>query len=194
MRKEEAEVLPRLPDWESRERWRMSRYLGILRSHPLAAARQQFNWRVLIPDVPTLFEICGVTEAGRGTMGVLAKDGAKAAIRHYFKGREAWIAVGIMLSAVALTAYVLALAAFVMDLAAKRWGGVLLFLGFVLFYLLLPGAIGAPRYQLPALPALVLLAGTGWTSLACLQKTKCKTNFTNEYEKTHRGGNRQWKD
>ena len=41
----------------------------------------------------------------------------------------------------------------------SRWRELVIFLAFCEYYLFLPGAITAPRYQLPALPLLCTLAG-----------------------------------
>ncbi|MBR1952299.1 MAG: hypothetical protein IKA32_06965, partial [Lentisphaeria bacterium] len=55
---------------------------------------------------------------------------------------------------------------------------ILIFLAFVEYYLFLPGAITAPRYQIPALPFAVTLAATGlfylWEIISRILKKQSK--------------------
>lgn len=152
----------RYPDFASREKFRIREYRKLVLAHPVIALKQHLgNFAVLLPDLPGALELLGVTAPDRGTMGVLAKDGVFAAVRHYFAGRYYLIALFLPFLLVHLE--------MLFGVAMALWGSArnfreryrdwLLFIGFGLYYLWLPGAIVAPRYQLPALPVMLLLAG-----------------------------------
>lgn len=152
----------KFPDERSREAWRIAGFRRMIAAHPVTYTLQHFDLRVLIPDAPTFLEDFGVTSSDRGTMGVLQKQGIAAAIRHYFG--ENWLTFILMLIPLLLPTALLYLACacrLVQDLFRfrRRRDELLLFLAFAEYYLFLPGAITAPRYQLPALPCLCLLAG-----------------------------------
>ncbi len=157
----------RYPDEKSREAYRLREYRKLIFSHPGIWLRQQcFNWPILLPDAPAACEVLGVTVSDRGTMGVLARDGLAAAVRHYFAGHEWMLAVLLPLLAVSGALYLGALGALLGAVLSLRrfWYVLLGFMAFVEYYLWLPGAITAPRYQLPALPLLAVLAAAFWTS------------------------------
>jgi hypothetical protein len=50
-------------------------------------------------------------------------------------------------------------------LLARQWFLGFFFLAFVVYYLLLPGPIVMPRYQLPALPLMTVMAAIFWLDL-----------------------------
>ena len=150
----------RYPDEASKEAWRLRRYREMVAGHPMTWLRQSFSWRILIPDAPTFWELCGVTTPGRGTMGVMAKHGFFSGVRHYFGGNWWALLLTLLLMIPVLVLYVCALGRIVWDFCRlhERWYELVVFLAFAEYYLLLPGAITAPRYQLPALPVLCVLA------------------------------------
>ena len=45
----------------------------------------------MLPDVPTVSENMGFSTSGKGTLGVLRKDGIIAAVRYYFADGGAWL-------------------------------------------------------------------------------------------------------
>ncbi|MCQ2378445.1 MAG: glycosyltransferase family 39 protein [Victivallaceae bacterium] len=155
----------KFPDAASREKFRMACYGKMIARHPFVALKQQFfNAPVLLPDAPTALELLGVTRPGRGTMDVLARDGLFAAVRHYFHGRT--VMALLPLAPFVLTAFAVLFyaAKHLVRLFLRRTGSrrdILLFGGFALYYLWLPGAITAPRYQIPALPILLCFAAAG---------------------------------
>ena len=150
----------RYPDEASREAWRLRRYREMVFSHPLVWLRQSASWKMLIPDAPTFWELCGMTSSGRGTMGVVAKYGFFAGVRHYFGGswKMPLLTVLLLLPTVALYAFALWMVICDICRIRERWYALLVFLAFAEYYLLLPGAITAPRYQIPALPVLCVMA------------------------------------
>jgi len=150
----------RYPDEASREAWRLRRYREMVFAHPLVWLRQSASWRMLIPDAPTFWELCGKTAAGRGTMGIVAKYGFFAGVRHYFGGSWSLPLLTALLLLPTVALYAFALWMVICDICRirERWYALVVFLAFAEYYLLLPGAITAPRYQIPALPMLCVMA------------------------------------
>ena len=150
----------RYPDEASREAWRLRRYREMIAAHPFLWLRQSATWRIFIPDAPTFLELLGVTTSGRGTMGVMAKYGFFAGVRHYFGGKWWALALTLVLMIPVLVLYACVLGRIVCDICRIResWYELVALLAFAEYYLLLPGAITAPRYQIPALPVLCVLA------------------------------------
>lgn len=148
------------PDWKSRTDYRMKKFRELIAAHPFLWISQHFRPHILLPDAPTLLEILGVTGAGRGTMDVMQREGVTAAVRHYFDGKL-WVLLPLLpLLLFTLLLYVLAawrLGGWVAGIGTN-WYCILLFLAFAEYYFFLPGPITAPRYQLPALPILALMA------------------------------------
>ena len=150
----------RYPDEASREAWRLRRYREMIAAHPWLWLRQSASWRIFIPDVPTCLELLGLTTPGRGTMGVMAKHGFFAGVRNYFGGNRTALLLTLWLTIPVLVLYACALGRIFCDICRirERWYELVVFLAFAEYYLLLPGAITAPRYQIPALPVLCVLA------------------------------------
>lgn len=148
------------PDIKSRSDYRLKRFRELIFAHPFTWLPQHFRPHILFPDAPTFFEILGVTSAGRGTMDVMQKEGVAAAVNHYFGGKL-WVLLPVVpLLAVTLVMYLLAawkLAGWIVHIR-RDWYWVLVFLAFVEYYFFLPGPIVAPRYQLPALPLIAVMA------------------------------------
>ncbi len=156
----------RYPDAASREKFRIQEYRKLVLAHPVVALKQQLlNFPILLPDLPGALELLGVTASDRGTMGVMAKEGVLAAIRHYLGGRYYLVALSLPFLLVHLDVFLgVALALWgIFRAFSTQYRELLLFAGFGLYYLWLPGAIVAPRYQLPALPVMLLLAGVAWS-------------------------------
>ena len=151
----------KFPDERAKENWRKSEFRKMVFAHPVTYFCQHFDPLIFMPDAPTLLECFGVTSSDRGTMGVLKKDGIFAAIRHYFG--ENCLAILLLLTPLLIPTMILYLG-FACQLVkdAVKWKSsyfeLLIFLAFAEYYLFLPGAITAPRYQLPALPCLCTLA------------------------------------
>ena len=153
----------RFPTEKSQVDHRKKEYTRLIMQHPFVWLKQQFQWKILLPDVPTGFEIMGVTSAGRGTMGVLAKHGLWAAVNHYFDGKIYLPLLFLPFLIPTLLTYFGCLFMLVIDVKhiKTKFYELILFLAFVEYYLFLPGAITAPRYQIPALPLAVTLAALG---------------------------------
>ena len=96
-------------------------------------------------------------------MGIMAKQGVWAAVNHYFDGK---IYLPLLFLPLLLPALLTCMGCAVQlfhDIKNIRhkFFEVLIFLAFAEYYLFLPGAITAPRYQIPALPFAVTIAAMG---------------------------------
>ena len=152
----------RYPDERSREAYRIKNYRKLILDNPLVWLKQQFNWATLIPDAPTFLELAGVTSPNRGTMGVLAKEGVFAAVKHYFGGKFYLIFILLpllLVSFVTAAGTVLHIVCSFRKLDRTLVTTLLLFSLLIWYYLFLPGAISAPRYHIPVLPCACAFAG-----------------------------------
>ncbi len=134
------------------------RCLGsIIMKHPGTYFLLFFNPSKLVPDVPTFLENLKLTTGGRGTWDVIVKDGLFAGIHHYFDGRLHLPFLLTPLILLLLATYIGAFIELVFAVSEKKWMIPLLFLLFSVYYLMVVGPGGYPRFQLPALPFLCLL-------------------------------------
>lgn len=160
------------PDQKSRTDYRIKKFRELIFAHPFLWITQHFRPHILLPDAPMFLEILGVTSAGRGTLDVMQKDGVIAAVRHYFDGKL-WVLLPLLpLLLVTFALYALAawrLGSWVWGFW-NHWYCVLLFFAFAEYYFFLPGPITAPRYQLPALPILALMAAQQMVLLPDLRR------------------------
>jgi 4-amino-4-deoxy-L-arabinose transferase-like glycosyltransferase len=153
----------RYPDAASRTEYRLNKFKELIRQHPFIWLRQHFRIHVLLPDAPALCENMGMTSSGRGTLDVMQKQGILAAVNHYFDGK--WyiplLLLPLLLPACLLIPGVLAeLRALFRDVKTN-YPLLLALLACAEYYFFLPGPITVPRYQIPALPILCILGGTG---------------------------------
>lgn len=165
------------PDEKSREAYRVANYRKLVLSHPFIWLKQQINFSTLLPDAPTFLELAGVTTPNRGTMGVLAKDGLFAAVRHYFGGK--YYLIFILLPLLCVSGFTAAgtimyIADRCCHLDRDMVITVLLFCLLIWYYLFLPGAISAPRYHLPVLPCACTFAGCTWMKIREIIIKRCK--------------------
>jgi 4-amino-4-deoxy-L-arabinose transferase-like glycosyltransferase len=118
----------------------------------------------LLPSVTELLELVGVTEGGKGTLAVLQRHGLVAAVRHYFGGRlwPLWIAAPCIIALGAT--YAGALAGAVALARQRAWHTLVFLLLPTLYFLLMPGAAAHPRFRVPVMPFVCLLAGAGVNS------------------------------
>ena len=106
----------------------------------------------------------------------MQKEGLFAAVNHYFGGKL-WVLLPVVpLLGITLATYLLAawkLIDWVVHLR-RNWYWIFLFLAFVEYYFFLPGPIVAPRYQIPALPFLAIMAAMQLPALGRLLKRLLK--------------------
>ena len=152
---QEFQNLTLYPDEKSREAYRIKKYRTLVMSHSFIWLKQQLNFSTLLPDAPTFLELAGATTPNRGTMGVLARDGVFAAVKHYFNGKYMLVFLLLPLLAVSGVTAVGTVGHIVRMLSLRNRDALVTLVLFALliwYYLFLPGAISAPRYHLPVLP------------------------------------------
>ena len=163
------------PDEKSREAYRIKRYRELVMKHPFIWLKQQLNFATLLPDAPTFLELAGATTPNRGTMGVLAKDGIFAAVKHYFNGKYGLIFLLLPLlavSAVTLLGTVWHIVKMLYLRNRESLVTLVLFALLIWYYLFLPGAISAPRYHLPILPCACCFASAAIVEAASFIRRK----------------------
>ncbi len=140
--------------------------LQIIRTHPFRFLyiHLKSDLNGLLPDITGPTEILGVTIGGKGTLSVLNQKGVVAAIRNYFGG-QTWL-LWLLLPLVMLLAlvYLFSLVGAIALVRQHKWFILAMFVSPVLYFLLLPGAASLPRFRVPVMPYICLLAGAGITS------------------------------
>lgn len=147
-------------DEGARAKFRTDFLLRKIAEHPARFASMHFQGYTLLPDIPTYLENLGMTQTGRGTFDVLNRRGLLAAVRHYFGGASHLLIASIPLILAAAFTYLAAAFELVRAVIIRRkWMVLLEFLLLAEYYLVLPGPVTMPRYQLPALLFFCVLAG-----------------------------------
>ncbi len=153
------------PDENARAAYKTEKGLEIIRRHPLVFARLSARPYVLFPALDAFYEHIGVSAGGKGTLDILTREGPWAAVRHYFDGRT-WLLIPVFPWILLLgVTYLACIAGLFICFREKAWGALLSFVFFALYYIALLGPLTLSRYRLPAMPAIVLMAGLGMASL-----------------------------
>ena len=128
--------------------------------HPVRYFLLHIRPYVLLPDLSSFLENLGLTTTERGTFDVLNRQGVLAAARHYFRGQERLLFLCAPLLLAVLITYVAAFLGLAQEILLKKnWMLLLLALLLAEYYLFLPGPVCMPRYQLPAVLFLCVIAG-----------------------------------
>ncbi len=152
------------PDIASQQAYRIRNFRALILQYPVTYFSMHFSPYVLLPDAPTFLELLGITQSDRGTLNVLKTQGIFAAVNHYFDGKWSVILLLIPLLLISLITYAGAICQLIRWLIGKNVFLFFFFLAFVEYFLFLPGPITVPRYQLPTLPLLAVMAAItlGW--------------------------------
>ncbi|MDP8219681.1 MAG: glycosyltransferase family 39 protein [Candidatus Theseobacter exili] len=146
------------PDENSKYKYKMEKFKTLVFQNPFRYLLLHFHPVMLFPDLPTFFEILGFTQTGQGTLDTLHRKGLKAAILHYFDGKL-WL---IFLASPALLlvcfVYLFCFITLIKWIILKKLFFIWLFLLFIVYFLFLPGPVVMPRYHLPALPLICIMA------------------------------------
>ena len=140
-------------------RWKMARFRKMIREYPKEFLIAHLpNPGNLLPDLPGLLENNRVTVSGGGTLAILRRKGLWAAADHYLSGRWGWLLAALPLLAVTGMIYLGAVWRLAVWCRARRWRLLLVFGVLVFYYIWAPGPVISPRYALPALPFLIVMA------------------------------------
>ena len=134
---------------------------SILKKHPVAYLKGFFHPVNYVPDVPSFLENLGLSRSGGGTWDVIVNHGIIAGTKHYFGGKYWLLFMVLPLCLVLAAGYFLAIFGFFSMLQKKKWILPLLFLPFGFYYMVVTGPVAYPRFSLPILPYLSLLAAIG---------------------------------
>lgn len=132
--------------------------IKIISEHPVTYALLCFRPWILLPDVPSFCEVLGFIQTGRGTFTVLNEKGLLAATLYYFNDKLHLLLFCLPLLIVVIITYLLFFAQLLKWMLAKNWIMFFVFLACIEFYLFAPGPITMPRYQLPALITMCVMA------------------------------------
>lgn len=146
------------PDTASRQQYRIRKFRDLVLAHPFQYFAMHFSPYVLLPDAPAFLELLGIAKSDRGTLEVLKTRGVFAAADHYLGGNWTVILLLIPLLMLSLVTYLGALWQLIRWIVRKKVFLFFFFLAFVEYFLFLPGPITVPRYQLPALPLMSVMA------------------------------------
>ena len=146
---------------KSRMTYRMNHAKKYIYDHPLLFVRLHLQPMILAPDVPSFFEILGLTKTGRGTLDVLHREGIFAAVKNYFGENTGLLITIIPLLLIVILSYIGCAVQLLRWIYDKNSYMIWMFLAFVVYYLVTPGPLVMPRYQLPALPMICFMAGLG---------------------------------
>jgi 4-amino-4-deoxy-L-arabinose transferase-like glycosyltransferase len=115
----------------------------------------------LLPNITEFLELMGVTQGGKDTLSVLNQYGLWAAVRHYFRG-QMWLP-WLLLPLVGLLGliYLCMLVGSATVARRRAWSSLALLFLPIAYFLLIPGAPSHPRFRVPVMPYMCLLAGTG---------------------------------
>jgi len=143
--------------------------LEVIKAHPGLFLKYYFKGMVVqfIPDVPGACELLSVTLEGKGALGAVFRQGLRPALMRYFGERWPWWVAG----ALPLILYDLALYAGAVWGVARLWRSrnfflLLLILSVIGYWMALAAIGGAPRYRLPLMPLVIILAAWGWFNLS----------------------------
>jgi hypothetical protein len=135
----------------------------LIAEHPFRFAYRHLrgDLNAFLPPVSDVLEALGVTVGGKGTLGVLNRQGPWAAAKHYL-GDRTWLLLPLV-PMMAVWGATLGLALVGASVLLRRRAGFesWLLIGIAGCLLLVPGAPSNPRFAVPAIPCLALLAGLG---------------------------------
>lgn len=150
----------------------------IIKRHPLryALLHLRCDLNMFLPNVTEFLEQLGLTRGGRGTLSVLNEQGLWAAIRHYFGDQVYLLFATLPFMAILGLTYGGGLVGTAVLLCQRAWFPLALLLSVIAYFALLPGAPAHPRFRVPIMPHICLLAAVGLTSVWrgwCKRRRRC---------------------
>ncbi len=139
--------------------------LGVIKDHPGLFIWYYFKGMAIlfIPDVPGFYELLGLTQEGKGALGAVFREGLRPALSRYFGKYWAWwAAAALPLILYDLWVYGLAILGVAALWRTRNFFRLFLILALIGYWLALAAIGAAPRYRLPLMPFLVILAAWGW--------------------------------
>ncbi len=143
---------------------------GILKQHPFTYLTSFFRPVNFVPDIPSFLENLGLASGERGTADVIVSHGLLEGIRHYFGGNY-WPLLLAGPFALVLLATYLGAAWTLLFRQPRELMTWLLFLTLCIYYYTVTGAVAYPRFSLPGLPFLCVLAAAALEKAHSAQPT-----------------------
>lgn len=169
-----------LPDTEA-NRYKIEKESGIkiILADPLqyACIHLKSDLNNLLPDTDIL-EILGFSEGQKGTLDMIKQKGLWAGVVHYFDGDYRGLILLVPFIILLLITYIGASIAIFRLFQKKRFYELAILLLPITYGLLLPGSPSNPRFRVPIMPFLVILAAYGLIYLY--------SNFRNKIIINHR--------
>ncbi len=146
----------------------------ILKKYPIQYFLIHFRPYILLPDAPTFLETMGITSTRKNTQSVLNSKGFIAAVNNYFGDKIALLFFISPLLIIAGFAYFLSAVQVIICIKRREIAALYFFLIFCIYYLMVPGPVTPPRYNLPAAPMISAFAGSALIFfINKLKKWKC---------------------
>ncbi len=164
-----AELQAQVPKNSVRESIRFNKeiFSSTVRKYPASFVLTHLpQWQIMLPDVPTVSENMGFSASGKGTLGILRKDGIMAAVKHYFADGGAWLILALSPLLILTGLSYIGCAVFLLHALINfktRWMYIILWGALSLYYVVLPGPVVMPRYHLPAL--IFIYAAAAWAAV-----------------------------
>jgi len=130
----------------------------------------------LLPATGDLFRIFNYNIGNDGTLSVINTKGLIIGIKHYFKDNYLLLIMSIPFTILLILEYIFAIVGFFGCINSKNRPLIILLAVTALYFLLVSGVGGTPRFRLPAEPIIIIFAVLGLKSIINkLIKSKNKT-------------------
>lgn len=164
------------PNTNSKINYKLGLLFSLIRKYPLLYFKLHFRPAILLPDMPNLLRNIKVVRGGKGAFEVLNRKNIFAMIDHYFNGIYWTLIVFSPLLLIAGASYILGAVQLMSFILKRNYYMFFAFLAFFEFYIFVPGPIAMPRYTLPGIPFLCLIASLAFVSLT--SKLRGKNGIT----------------
>ena len=148
----------------------------LIKQNPFTYIKLHFRPSVLFPDAPNMLQNLGFTTGGKGTFSILNQNGLIVAVKHYFKDKLWLIALLSPMLLIVFLTYLFCFIQLLIYFITKKWFLIFCALGFIEYYLFLPGPISMPRYHLPALPFICIMSASGMLYVYKLKLSRRKSS------------------
>ena len=119
----------------------------------------------LLPNITEFSELLGLTSGKKGTLSVLNQEGLILAVSHYFSDRVWLLWLFVPFIGILVFTYICAISGIVLFFSTRDCAPIILLILPVIYFLIIPGAPSHPRFRVPVMPEIALLAGVGWVKI-----------------------------
>ncbi len=130
----------------------------------------------LLPAAGDLFRIFGCNIGSDGTLSVINTKGLISGIKYYFKDNYLLLILSIPFTLLLILEYILGIVGFISSMNKKNKSLITLLAITAIYFLLVSGVGGTPRFRLPAEPIIFIFAAIGLkhiiSQIGCLKRKK----------------------